>query len=62
MMVMLEVEGYVWCTKYHEVHSDTLNPEGYIEDGRQDYCLPEQHHRLYRTNPDLPVAVVERLA
>ena len=45
---MIAIEGYVWCDKYEEVHSDSLNPNGYVEDGRQDYCLPEQHHTIYR--------------
>jgi hypothetical protein len=43
----VEVEGWVWCDKYESVHADTLNPEGYIEDGKQDYCQPIHHRALY---------------
>jgi hypothetical protein len=59
MMVMLDVEGYVWCSKHGEVHSDTLNPHGYIEDGNQDYCVPEDHQALYRSNPELEKIMAE---
>jgi hypothetical protein len=48
-----EVEGWVWCDKHQEVHGDTLNPRGYIEDGNQDYCLPHHHHGLF-TITDYP--------
>ena len=41
------VEGYVWCDKEGDVHSDTLNPHGYIEDGQQDYCEPQHHRKLW---------------
>lgn len=41
------VEGYVWCDKTGSVHSDTLNPYGYVEDGNQDYCVPGDHRWLY---------------
>lgn len=50
-MLLLEVGGYVWCGKHGEVHSDTLNPFGYVEDGKQDYCRPENHSKLYIVGP-----------
>jgi hypothetical protein len=43
-----EVPGYVWCSKHEEIHGDTLNPRSYIEDGKQDYCVPEDHDALFR--------------
>lgn len=41
------VEGYLWCDKHGEVHSDSLNPYGYVNDGKQDYCMPEDHQALF---------------
>jgi hypothetical protein len=46
-VLLEEVEGYVWCDKEGCVHSDCLNPYGYVEDGKQDYCTPELHRKLY---------------
>lgn len=44
---LTEVIGYVWCDKHGGVHDDSLNPFGYIEDGKQDYCKPEDHRPLF---------------
>lgn len=44
---LVHVEGYVWCDKHNCVHSDTLNPEGYVEDGQQDYCRVGDHREMY---------------
>jgi hypothetical protein len=45
---VIEVEGYVWCDKIGEVHSDSLNPYGYAESiPGQDLCTPESHRKLY---------------
>ena len=42
------VEGWVWCRRNGGlVHSDALNPWGYIEDGEQDYCTPEDHRAMF---------------
>lgn len=41
------VEGFVWCDKWNEVHSDTLNPQGYVLDGKQDYCKDEDHRPIF---------------
>ncbi len=46
------VEGYVWCDKEGSIHSDTLNPNGYVEDGEQDYCLPINHRPVFMDNDD----------
>ncbi len=58
-MAMLEVDGWVWCDKHQECHSDTLNPNGYVENRPGvDYCLPHQHHKLFYSNPALNDVVV----
>lgn len=44
---LVHVEGYVWCDKWNEVHSDTLNPRGYVDDGHQDYCTVGDHREMY---------------
>jgi hypothetical protein len=44
---LVHVEGYVWCDKDGSVHSDTLNPYGYVEDGEQDYGQPEDHRPMF---------------
>lgn len=44
--------NYVWCDKIGEIHDDTLNPYGYIDDGRQDYCTPDQHRAVYVQSDD----------
>ena len=47
LTAMHVVEGYVWCYKHGDVHGDTLNPYGYIEDGKQDYCTHEEHDAIF---------------
>jgi hypothetical protein len=47
-----EVEGYVWCDKEGEVHSDTLNPQGYVDEPGMDFCKPENHRKLYMEPDD----------
>lgn len=44
--------GYVWCDKVGGIHDNTLNPYGYIDDGRQDYCKPDEHRAVYVQSDD----------
>ena len=44
--------NYVWCDKHGCIHDNTLNPYGYIEDGKQDYCTPNQHRPVYVQSDD----------
>jgi hypothetical protein len=41
------VDGYVWCSKHGEVHSDTLNPRGYTNRPDNDFCKPSDHEALF---------------
>jgi hypothetical protein len=42
------IEGYVWCSKHGEVHSDSLNPYGYAESvPDNDFCTPEDHDAIF---------------
>jgi hypothetical protein len=44
--------GYVWCDKVGGIHDNTLNPYGYIDDGRQDYCKPDEHRAVFVESED----------
>ncbi len=44
--------NYVWCDKIGEIHGNTLNPYGYIDDGRQDYCKPDEHRAVFVQSDD----------
>jgi hypothetical protein len=43
---MTELDDYVWCSRYEDVHRNTLNPYGYIL-GQEGICKPEYHRKLY---------------
>ncbi len=48
LTAMHVVEGYVWCSKHGEVHSDSLNPYGYVETvPGNDFCKPENHDAIF---------------
>ncbi len=51
------VEGYVWCDKYGEVHSDSLNPYGYNEHdpltAAESLCTDNDHRALYMEPDDV---------